>query len=290
MLNFARLFPGLARLENHMTHHRLLAITISSVLAATALTACNRASPPAVAASDQPQGSFVTASDQGAASVSADAAQLPPPVAVDAAPALAYADVVEVQPVTEKERQYGTVTAVNAVTQQTSEPKQVCNDVTVEERQPERDGNTGGTVIGAVVGGLLGHQVGKGSGRTAATVAGAVAGGYAGHAIDKRHEGGQVVTRTEQQCHDEAVSSSHTIGYDVSYRNADGSTDSKRLESRPSIGSRIALGSARTVVGYDVTYRYEGKTATVRMDQKPGDRLPVVDGAVVTASAAVPNG
>jgi uncharacterized protein YcfJ len=272
-----------------MMHNRLLAITISSLLAATALSSCNRANP-AAAGADQPQGSLLTASEQGAASVSADGTPLPPPVAADATPALAYADVVQVQPVTEKERQYGTVTAVTAVTSDSTVPKQVCNDVVVEERQPERDGNTGGTVIGAVVGGLLGNQVGKGNGKTAATVAGAVAGGYAGHAIDKRHEGGQVVTRTEQQCHEEAVSSSRTIGYDVTYRSADGSIDSKRMESRPSIGSRIALGSAKSVVGYDVTYEYEGRTATIRMDHKPGDRLPVIDGAVVTATASVPNG
>ena len=68
------------------------------------------------------------------------------------------------------------------------------------------------------------------------------------------------------------------------------STDHKRMDSRPSIGSRIALGSSREVVGYDVTYQYQGRTATVRMDHKPADRLPVIDGAVVTATAAAPNG
>lgn len=271
-----------------MTHRKLLAIAISSLLAATALSSCNRTDKPAAVAADQAQGAFVTASDQGAASVNADAAQ--PALPAEATPSLAYADVTNVQPVTEKERQYGTVVSATPVTRESSEPKQVCNDVTVEERQPERDGNTGGTVIGAVVGGLLGHQVGKGNGRTAATVAGAVAGGYAGHEIDKRHEGGQVVTRTEQQCHDEAVSSRRTIGYDVTYRTADGSTESKRMDSRPSIGSRIALGSSRAVVGYDVTYEYQGRTATVRMDHKPGDRLPVIDGAVVTATASAPRG
>lgn len=270
-----------------MTHNRLLAITISSLLTATALSSCNRTNEQP-AAGNQAQGSFVTAADQGAAGVNADATQ--PPAATETAPTLAYADVTQVEPVTEKERLYGTVISSTAVTKETTEPKQVCADVEVQERQPERDGNTGGTVIGAVVGGLLGHQIGKGNGRTAATVAGAVAGGYAGHEIDKRHEGGQVVTRTEQQCHDEAVSSTRVIGYDVSYRTPDGNVESKRMDSRPSKGSRIALGSTTKVVGYDVTYNYQGKTATVRMDQKPGDRLPVIDGAVVTATASAPNG
>ena len=59
----------------------------------------------------------------------------------------------------------------------TTTPQQVCEDVTVQERLPERDGNVGGTVAGALIGGLVGNQVGGGNGRKAATAAGAVAGG-----------------------------------------------------------------------------------------------------------------
>jgi len=268
-----------------MTRNRILAITISSLLAAAVLSSCNRANEQPTAANDQAQGSLQTSAVQGAASVNNDAMQPP----AEATPTLAYADVTQVQPVTEKERTYGTVIASSAVTSNSTTPKQVCSDVTVQERQPERDGNVGGTVLGAVVGGLLGNQIGKGSGRKVATVGGAVAGGYIGHEIDERHQGGQVVSRTEQQCHDEAVNSSHTIGYDVTYRMADGTTAIKRMGSRPSNGSRIALGSDRVVVGYDVTYNYQGKTATVRMDHEPGNRLPVIDGAVVTATASAPN-
>ena len=259
-----------------MSQYRLLAITISSLLAAAALSSCNRSEPP--------QGSYVTAQEQASAAVSADAVPVTP-----AAPMVAYADVTSVQPVTERDRVYGTVVASTPITKETSEPKQVCADVTVQERLPERDGNKGGTVIGAVVGGLLGNQVGKGDGRKAATVAGAVAGGIAGHEIDKRHEGGQVVTRTEQQCHEESVSSSHVTGYDVTYRRADGTRDSLRMDSQPSIGSRISLGSAEKVVGYDVTYNYQGQVSTIRMDHKPADRLTLVDGAVVTATAPTTN-
>lgn len=258
---------------------RLLTITISSLLAAATLSSCNRSQP-----NTEASGSITTAAEQGAASVSAN------PVPLTPMPTLAYADVTDVQPVTEREKIYGTVIDTNAITQQTSTPHQVCNDVTVQERQPERDGNTGGTVVGAVVGGLLGNQVGKGDGRKLATVAGAVAGGIAGHEIDERHQGGRVVTRTEQQCHEETTSSNHVTGYDVTYRRPDGTRDSMRMDSRPSIGSRISLGSQEHVVGYDVTYSYQGKTETIRMDQKPGDRLPVVDGAVVTATAPATHG
>jgi len=143
-------------------------------------------------------------------------------------------------------------------------------------------------VAGAVIGGLLGNQVGKGDGRKAATAAGAVAGGVIGNQIDKRHVGGRVVQRTERQCHTEQTvsESSRVTGYNVTYRKADGSTGSMRMDKQP--GSRIALGNASRTVGYDVTYRFNGQEKKVRMDDKPAsDRLPVIDGQVVTQTAAV---
>jgi uncharacterized protein YcfJ len=199
-----------------------------------------------------------------------------------------YADVVGVKPITEKEKLYATVIGTDPVreTATNSTPREVCNDVVVQERLPERDGNVGGTVVGAVVGGLLGNQVGKGNGRKAATVAGAVGGGFAGRAIDKRHVGGQVVNRTERQCHTvtDTSQSSKVVAYNVTYRNPDGTTGTMRTGSKP--GSRIAMGSEDKTVGYDVTYRYDGQERTVRMDQKPGERLPVIDGQVVTQTAS----
>src|SRR3546814_19047364 len=78
--------------------------------------------------------------------------------------------------------------------------------------------------------------------------------------------------------------SSHLVGYDVTYRTADGSTDTMRMGSQP--GRRISLGTQDKTVGYDVTYRYAGTEQTIRMDPKPGDRLPVIAGQVVTPTAA----
>src|SRR3546814_17110356 len=78
--------------------------------------------------------------------------------------------------------------------------------------------------------------------------------------------------------------SSHVVGYDVTYRTADGTTDTMRMGSKP--GSRISLGPQAKNVGYDVTYRYEGTEQTLRIDQKPGDRLPVLAGQGVTQPAA----
>ena len=203
---------------------------------------------------------------------------------------LQYADVVKVDPVTVREKQYASVIGTEPVreTSTTTTPHEVCNDVVVQERLPERDGNVGGTVAGAVIGGLLGNQFGSGHGRKLATVAAAVAGGAVGNKIDRDHVGGRVVDRTEHQCHTENVSSdtSRVVGYKVTYRNADGTTGTQRMDSKP--GARIAMGSADSVVGYDVTYRYEGAEKTVRMKDKPtSDRLPVVDGQLVTQTAAL---
>ncbi|TWI04513.1 uncharacterized protein YcfJ [Luteimonas cucumeris] len=199
-----------------------------------------------------------------------------------------YAQVIDARPITEKEKLYATVIGSEPVreTTTTSNPREVCNDVVVQERAPERDGNVGGTVAGAVIGGLIGNQVGGGNGRKLATVAGAVGGGFAGREIDRRHVGGQVVNRTERQCHTVSGTSqsSRVVAYNVTYRNPDGTTDTMRTGSKP--GERILLGDEEVITGYDVTYRYGGREQTVRMDQKPGDRLPVIDGQVVTQVAS----
>ena len=215
-----------------------------------------------------------------------DAAQLDNQI--EPAAALQYAQVTKVDPVTNKDKIYATVIGSEPVreTTTTSVPHEVCQDVVVEERLPERDGNTGGTVAGAVIGGLLGNQVGKGNGKKAATAAGAVVGGVIGNKVDRNHVGGKVVARTERQCHTENTSSesSRVTGYNVTYRNADGTTGTMRMDSKP--GNRIAMGNTDKVVGYDVTYRFEGQEKTIRMDQKPGERLPVIDGQVVTRTAS----
>ena len=201
---------------------------------------------------------------------------------------VAYASVVDVKPVTEKEKLYATVIGSEPISQTstTSTPREVCEDVVVQERLPERDGNVGGTVAGAVIGGLLGNQVGDGNGKKAATAAGAVAGGFIGNRVDRKHVGGRVVDRTERQCHTvtDTSESSRVVAYNVTVRNPDGTTDTRRMESKP--GSRISLGTQDKTIGYDVTYRYDGQEQTIRMDQKPGDRLPVIDGQVVTQTAA----
>ncbi|HEU4814256.1 MAG TPA: glycine zipper 2TM domain-containing protein [Xanthomonadaceae bacterium] len=202
---------------------------------------------------------------------------------------LEYAEVLAVAPVTQPTTLYATVIGTEPVreTVTTSTPRQVCNDVVVQERMPERDGLMGGTIAGAVIGGALGNQVGDGNGRKLATVAGAVAGGYAGRRIDQRHVGGQVVANTRTECHtvSDSAQSSRVVAYNVTYRNPDGTTGSMRTGEQP--GEQIKLGEGEEVVGYDVTYRHDGVDRTVRMEEDPGNRLPILDGKVVLQTAAL---
>ena len=213
-------------------------------------------------------------------------------IATTAKPEVEYADVLNVKPINEKEKLYATVIGTDPVreTSTASTPREVCEDVVVQERLPERDGNVGGTVAGALIGGLVGNQIGGGNGKKAATVAGAAAGGYIGNRVDRNHVGGKVVNRTERQCRtvSETSQSTRVIAYNVTYRNPDGTTGTMRTESKP--GSRIALGSEDKVVGYDVTYRYQGQNQTIRMDERPGQQLPVIDGKVVTQTASAEAG
>jgi uncharacterized protein YcfJ len=262
----------------------MLTHTIAATLATLALAGCGRDADRVDA-----KGAYVTGPAQSTADATIEPATPPaaPMPAVEPAPVLEYADVTRVRAVNDSSPIYGTVVASEPVTRDVASPQQVCRDVVVEERAPERDGLAGGTIAGAIVGGALGNQAGGGDGKKLATVAGAIAGGYAGRAIDRRHEGGNVVTRTEQQCETQSVSTTEVIGYDITYREPDGDTATKRMESAQPVGSRLSLGSRSRVVGYDVTYTYRGKSETIRMDSRPGDRLPVVDGEVVTSTVAI---
>jgi predicted ribosomally synthesized peptide with SipW-like signal peptide len=257
-----------------------LAIALASLLvggvALAAFNSSRTASPDLTSANPATDASLV-AGDVGAVDASIPASRLE------------YAQVINVDPITEKQKLYAQVIGTEPVreTSTTSTPREECNDVVIQEQAPRRDPkNIGGTVAGAVVGGLIGNQVGGGTGKKLATVGGAVGGAFAGRAIEQRHAENKVVTRTERQCHtvSSTSQSSRVVAYNVTYRNPDGTTGTMRVGSKP--GSRIALGSEDKTTGYNVTYRYDGQERTIEMDTKPGDRLPVIDGQVMTQVAA----
>jgi uncharacterized protein YcfJ len=144
---------------------------------------------------------------------------------------------------------YASVLDVRPVTRTVQEPRQVCRDEPVVQQAPVRDEQRVlGTLAGAAIGGLLGNQVGSGDGRKLATIAGTVAGGYAGNRIQDRVQRTNTVTTTEQRC--------ETV-YDT------------REEA----------------LGYDVTYQFDGRVQTVRMDEAPAERLPVRDGQVILTAS-----
>jgi len=146
------------------------------------------------------------------------------------------------------------VVAVKDVTETVVTPREHCEDVQVQHQAPLKDEHRiAGTAIGAVAGGLLGSTVGGGKGKTVATVAGAAAGGYAGNRVQKNMQQKDMVTTTERRC--------------------------KTVQEK-----------SQKLVGYDVTYRLDGRDGTVRTSFKPGATLPVKDGKVVTTPPAQPAG
>ncbi len=134
---------------------------------------------------------------------------------------------------------YAEVVQVKPVIETVRTPRQECRDELVTyQRQPKDEHKITGTVIGAVVGGVVGNQVGGGSGKKLATVAGAAAGGYAGNRIQGQMQSNNTYQVSEQRCETK---------YDVSHN----------------------------TVGYDVTYKFKEQQKTVRMDEKPGDKVEV---------------
>jgi uncharacterized protein YcfJ len=140
---------------------------------------------------------------------------------------------------------FADVVGVVEVKETIETPREVCEDVQVRQQAPVKDPHRiTGTVIGGVAGGVLGNQIGKGTGKTVATVAGAAGGAYVGNKVQEGMQKSDVVTKTKRSC--------KTV-YDKTER----------------------------VVGYDVTYRLEGKERVIRTAFKPGPTLPVKNGQVV---------
>jgi uncharacterized protein YcfJ len=148
----------------------------------------------------------------------------------------------------DNEPAYAEVFNVVEVKETIQTPREVCEDVAVTRQQPVKDEHKVlGTVTGAVIGGVLGNQIGGGSGKKIATVAGAAAGGYAGNKAQENMQKKDTYTDIETRC--------HTV------------TDTQDR-----------------VIGYDVSYRLGNEEGSVRMDSKPGDRIPVIDGQLVLDS------
>ncbi len=103
--------------------------------------------------------------------------------------------------------------------------------------------STASTLLGAVIGGALGHTVGHGNGRTAATIAGAVIGG--------------------------------AIGNNTSRNDGYYSREQRYVPSREQCRTQTRWQHSERLLGYDVTYRYQGTDYRTRTQQQPGQRIRV---------------
>jgi uncharacterized protein YcfJ len=122
-------------------------------------------------------------------------------------------------------------------------PSESCGVRTVATEERRRGGDSfAGTVVGGLVGAAIGHEIGNGRG--SATAVGGLIGASIGNDASK---GGRTVRyRDEEVC---------------------------RTEYRTEYEQRI--------VGYDVSYSYQGRIYKTQTDRHPGDRI-AVDVAVLS--------
>lgn len=137
------------------------------------------------------------------------------------------------------------VTHVNPVvkTYEHRNPVENCHyeQVAYQEAVPTGRKSHTGTILGAVIGGALGNELGhRKHNKQYGAAIGALLGGSIGRDVSRKPQ--QYVTkyRDERVCN---------------------TTTEISVEER--------------VVGYDVSYRYQGQTYTTRMNRDPGDRLQV---------------
>ena len=117
--------------------------------------------------------------------------------------------------------------------------EEVCWQEEVYREIPERRSRAP-QIFGAILGGIIGNQFGSGSGRDAMTLAGAAL----GHAIVKDEQ--------------------RRI-YPKKYFAA--------LEDR--CGINTEWKETRQIIGWDVTYEYQGVSYLTRMQDEPGDRIRI---------------
>ncbi len=143
--------------------------------------------------------------------------------------------------------EFAQVLSVEPAVTKVAQSEEVCRDVEiVHQKAPRDEHRVAGTATGAVIGGLLGSQVGGGNGKKLATVVGAVAGGIAGNKVQQRAQSNDTYTTVESQC-------------------------------------ETVTNYVDKVIGYDVTYRIGERQGSIRMDQNPGETIPLVNGELPQA-------
>ena len=145
---------------------------------------------------------------------------------------------------------YAEVVAVEPVTEKVKSPREECKDVAVTRQQPVQDPNRiAGTVIGAVAGGVIGNELGGHGSNTGAKIAGAAVGGVAGNKIQQSMQQNSTYTTSERRC-DQVDVSERTVGYRVRYRLGD-RTGEVQLDHDP--GPRIPVRDGQLVISEEQT-------------------------------------
>lgn len=140
---------------------------------------------------------------------------------------------------------YAEVLDVVPVKKSYSAPREVCEQVTRVHEVPQQDPDrVAGKLLGAVIGGVVGHQFGDGRGKDAATAGGAILGGMIGDKVQRDRQQAKRYTTTESHC------------YSVN-------------------------DTREKIIGYDVSYRYDGRVEVIRLGYQPETRVPVRDARLV---------
>lgn len=139
---------------------------------------------------------------------------------------------------------YARVVDARPVYEQVAEstPYRECWNEPVRYERPARSRSSAtGTILGTMIGAAVGHNVARSKdGQKVGRIAGAVLGASIGHDVSGRSRGRRVEVRDEQRCQ---------VRHATEYRDV--------------------------LVGYDVAYRYRGRTYHTRMDENPGRRIRV---------------
>ena len=148
------------------------------------------------------------------------------------------------------------VVSSTPILERVSEPRQECWNETVSstgavtKSAPVEEHSVGGALLGGVIGGVVGSQIGQGHGNTVATGAGAIAGAIIGDRVASQNASQQAqATQDVPQVREEK--------------------HCRQIESFRDV-----------IRGYNVTYQYNGKTATTRLASQPGDTVQVSVGVV----------
>jgi uncharacterized protein YcfJ len=121
--------------------------------------------------------------------------------------------------------------------QTVNDPRQQCWTESVTYYEETRR-SSGGAIIGGITGGVLGAQLGKGNGRIAAAATAAAIGAVIGDRLDNSYSYSAPVTRPVQRCN-------------------------------------VVDNYRQTISGYQVTYFYNGRNATVVLPYDPGPRVRI---------------